>query len=126
MGLFRNIIFIRICWLFVALTILNLSVDAPDLYAEHINEDLSYDEVESALEYVLEHCFDLGNIMPESEGNDDESSFKVEKSDILLLSLKANDNYWNISNFVSINKPNHENEFSNQESLKPLSPPPWI
>lgn len=64
-------------WLFMALYLLNISVDAPDANPHAVRENLSYNDVETMTEWVLEEVLDIENAIPEHDDpdrEDDESS----------------------------------------------------
>lgn len=63
----------------VALIILNISVDAPDWQPNHVPEDLSYNDIESIVEWALEDVLQINNAIPEHDDADDHSPHKVEK-----------------------------------------------
>lgn len=63
----------------VAVVILNLSVDAPDLYDNAVPEDLSYNDVESVIEWALEDVLNIENAIPEHDDDDQNNPLKVEK-----------------------------------------------
>jgi hypothetical protein len=80
MKLIRKNFALKFLWMLLALHILNCSIDAPDAKPNYIPEDLSYNEVESITEYVLEHLFDLNNIVNEQEDTDENDSFSAKKT----------------------------------------------
>jgi hypothetical protein len=64
-------------WLFMALYQLNISADAPDTSPNAVCENLSYNDVETMTEWVLEEVLDIENAIPEHDDpdrEDDESS----------------------------------------------------
>jgi hypothetical protein len=72
MKLLREHIIFKGFWLFMALQILNLSVDPPDMHPDYVPEDLSYNDMESIVEIVLEQLLDIEDAIPEQD--DDDSS----------------------------------------------------
>lgn len=64
---------------FVAAVIINLSVDAPDFYDNSVPEDLSYNDIESVVELILEDVMHIDNAVPEHDDNDDGNPLKVNK-----------------------------------------------
>ena len=82
MKVFRHIAFIRFIWLFVALNILNFSVDAPDGQPDFEKEDLAINDMESIVEIVLEEIANIDNAIPEHDEQDTEQSnlSKTKKS----------------------------------------------
>lgn len=63
----------------VAAIILNFAVDAPDLYDNHIPEDLSYNDIESVVEWVLESVLQIEDAVVEHDDNDQNSPLKIDK-----------------------------------------------
>jgi len=61
---------LRLFWFIMALHILNISVDAPDVKPDYIPEDLSYNDMESIVEIVLEQVLDIEDAIPEQEDDD--------------------------------------------------------
>lgn len=73
----------------VALTILNISVDAPDMQPQYVPEDLSYNEVESLVEFVLEDVLGMENAIPEQDDNDDVNPLKLDKQFVLFFEYET-------------------------------------
>lgn len=63
----------------VAAIVLNLSVDAPDLHDNSVPEDLTYNDIESVIEWVVEDVCHIENAFPEHEDDDQNSPFKLDK-----------------------------------------------
>src|SRR6218665_261079 len=61
-------------WLFMALWILNYSIDIPDPQSDAVKEDLSYNDVESVVELIFEEALGWTNFIPESDEDDPEDS----------------------------------------------------
>jgi hypothetical protein len=75
MKIIREHIAFRLLWLVLALHIFNCSVDTPDLQPDSVPEDLSYNDMESVVEIVLEQVLDINNAIAEHDENDtDEGS----------------------------------------------------
>ncbi|MEE3243138.1 MAG: hypothetical protein VX226_00605, partial [Bacteroidota bacterium] len=70
-GLSRKHTSIRIFWGLIALYMLNICVDSPDLFPNRA-ENLNYNDQESVIELVVEQVLDLGDIIPEYDDNDAE------------------------------------------------------
>lgn len=75
----RQNIFVRLLCGLVGVAILNLSVDSPDLHENIVPEDLSYNDVESIVEWILEDFCQIENAIPEHDDNDDNNSLKLDK-----------------------------------------------
>jgi hypothetical protein len=60
----------KVLWFVMALHILNCSVDTPDPQPENVPEDLSYNDMESIVEIVLEQVLDIDNAIAEKDDPD--------------------------------------------------------
>lgn len=69
----EHIVFRFLC-LVMALNILNYSVDTPDAQAENIPEDLSFNDMESIVEIILEQLLGFDNAIAEIDENDSDES----------------------------------------------------
>ena len=81
MQAFRQHIISRLVWMFMAAQILNCSVDMPDIQPDYIPENLSYNDMESIIEIVLEKVFKIENAIVEYDEKDidDRIGFEIEK-----------------------------------------------
>ncbi|EAQ49305.1 hypothetical protein [Leeuwenhoekiella blandensis] len=70
-GLRRKHTGIRIFWGLIALYMLNICVDSPDLFPNQ-PENLNINDQESVIELVVEQVLDLGDVIPEYDDNDTE------------------------------------------------------
>ena len=70
-GLNRKHTGIRIFWGLIALYMLNICVDSPDLFPNQ-PENLNINDQESVIELVVEQVLDLGDVIPEYDDNDTE------------------------------------------------------
>jgi len=76
----QNIKLLNFFWLFLALFLLNTSIDMADELPSNITEDLSFNEQESIVEYVLEEMLGIEDAIPESEDNDPSQNTTVKKA----------------------------------------------
>jgi hypothetical protein len=83
MNWLRQNIYIRYFWFFMAVHILNCSVDAPDPQPDYIPEDLTYNDIESIVEWVLEDVLNIENAIPEHDEDDNEEGFSLEMKKIV-------------------------------------------
>lgn len=113
---------------FMALYLLNCSVDTNDIRPSYIPEDLSFNDQESLVEIIIEKVFNYENAIPENEDTDSENNQIVKKtisnSFFILPIFKINNNYEIFdSNSGNIN-------YNETLLLKPYfeiySPPPEI
>ncbi|WP_072862493.1 hypothetical protein [Arenibacter palladensis] len=70
MKFIRTHINLKLFWFLMALHILNLSVDVQDPQPEGVPEDLSYNDMESVVEIILEQVLGIENAIPEYEEDD--------------------------------------------------------
>lgn len=70
MKLIREHIAFRVLWLVMALHIFNCSVDTPDPQPDNVPEDLTYNDMESVVEIVLEQVLDINNAIAEKDDTD--------------------------------------------------------
>ena len=70
-GLSRKHTGSRIFWGLIALYMLNICVDSPDLFPNQ-PENLNINDQESVIELVVEQVLDLGDVIPEYDDNDTE------------------------------------------------------
>jgi hypothetical protein len=88
MNRIRSHIISRLLCLLVAAIILNLSVDTPDLYDDSVPEDLTYNDIETFVEWGLEVVAGIDNAIEEHDDDDDNCPVvKVEK--VLELFLES-------------------------------------
>jgi len=81
MQAFRQHIIFRLFWLFMAVHIFNCSVDTPDAQPDYVPEDLTYNDMESVVEILLENVFNIQDAIAEHDENDtdDGGSFEIKK-----------------------------------------------
>lgn len=70
MKTFRESIILKIFWVVFAFHILNCSVDCPDPQPSNVAEDLSYNDMESIVEILLEEGIGIINAIPEYDDDD--------------------------------------------------------
>ncbi|MGQ0829711.1 MAG: hypothetical protein ACT4ON_15090 [Bacteroidota bacterium] len=77
----RNHIISRIICFVFALHIFNVSVDTPDTEPDYVPEDLSVNDIESVVEFVLENVLHIDNAIAEHEEPDDQdgTTFGMKK-----------------------------------------------
>lgn len=85
----QNIIF-RLFWLLMAVHIFNCSVDTPDAKPDYVPEDLTYNDMESVAELVLEKVLNFENAIAEHDENDadDGGCFEIKKPFSLFCQTK--------------------------------------
>lgn len=76
----RDSIFSKCFWGFVALYLLNCSIDAPDFYPDKLPEDLSFNEQESILEVIIEKALGFEDAIDEYDDNDSKNEQVLKKN----------------------------------------------
>lgn len=124
----RNKRGLRLFCVFMALYLLNCSVDTSDIRPSYVPEDLNLNDQESLIEIIVEKVFNFENAIPENEDTDSENK-RVFKKTIsvafyVLPNLEVNTN-------EEILESNSDNISYNEGNvLKPYfeihSPPPEI
>jgi hypothetical protein len=92
MNFLRNHIISRfLCFVF-ALHIFNVSIDTPDAQPDYIAEDLSINDIESVVEFVLEDVLQINNAIAEYDesDNDDKPGFEAKKTVSFYPSIQFN------------------------------------
>ncbi|MGB3799695.1 MAG: hypothetical protein WA952_07750 [Lewinella sp.] len=72
-------------WGLMAAFLLNLSVDAPDMFAQHIPEDLNHNEQESIIELIVEKALGFEDAFVEYD--DDDSDETVSNAPVKVIAL---------------------------------------
>jgi len=120
--------YFRFFWLALALHILNISIDAPDRYAEDFPEDLTINDIESISELVLEDFLLIDNAIAEHDEQDNADGLSFEISKILLYAhafpcFKTTEIHYSEE---SINLPLYKNWMMNQFHPDQVAPPPKV
>jgi len=84
MSILRKHIVFRIVWVFMALHILNCSIDSPDAQPDYVPENLSYNDIESVAELIIEQIMGFDNIIPEQDEHDTEDGGSISIAKILF------------------------------------------
>ncbi|MFA9190257.1 hypothetical protein AAGV28_02635 [Flavobacterium sp. FZUC8N2.13] len=92
----RNKKGLRLFCAFMALYLLNCSVDTSDIRPSYVPEDLSFNDQESLIEIIVEKVFKFENAIPENEDTDTENNHILKKTIssafYILPSFKINNN----------------------------------
>jgi hypothetical protein len=80
----RKYLIFRYLWAFMALHILNCSIDTPDAQPDYIAEDLSYNDIESITELILENILGIENAITEHDESDTEEGYSFQMAKIFL------------------------------------------
>jgi hypothetical protein len=122
----RKLIIFRLLWLFMALHILNFSVDSPDALPDYVPEDLTINDMESVVEIILEKVLNIENAIAEYDEKDtaDGSSFEIKKpfSFFLQTNIKIDQVFHNKQTVVV--QTNYVEQFSSQFHPEIVPPPP--
>ncbi len=88
----RNKYLIKYFWGFMALYILNMSIDAPDKHPHYIAEDLCFNDQESILEIIIEQIMGFEDAIMEHDDHDVTKKVRFKKTqslDIFVLSCEG-------------------------------------
>lgn len=124
---FRNSTFCKIIWGFLALQLLNISIDSPDPHPNYIPEDLTFNDQESIVEFVAETLLGYEDFIEEYDDNDlnEETNKKTYNLNWIATCFKASTNLNRYFLYkVKLAIP-YEKNFS-QPYLKIVSPPPEV
>jgi hypothetical protein len=72
----------------MAIHIFNLSVDTRDARPDYVPEDLSFNDLESVAEIVLEQVLNINNALSEHDESDTEDGGSIEIKKEILISHK--------------------------------------
>ncbi|WP_116108950.1 hypothetical protein [Lewinella sp. IMCC34191] len=81
----RHSNYLRLFWGVMAAGLLNLSVDAPDMFAHHVPEDLTHNDQESIIELIVE--MGLGFEDAFAEYDDDDRKEKLGNGPAKVIAL---------------------------------------
>lgn len=102
----------------------NYSIDSRDAHLDHVDEDLSYNDVESIIEFTLEYVLGIEDAMKEhDEQDDDNGSVFGHSVYIVNASISELMKYSDFGAEVIHRYSNHSQSFS-QDSPEINSPPP--
>lgn len=125
----RNSFILSTVWFFMALHILNLSIDSPDRLPDTIPEDLRINDIESFAELIVEHVFGFENAISEHDETDYEGGLSFGSNKLLFYCKSCSKlSFLPKSNcFESLVKISFTNEWIiSQFSPSIVSPPPRL
>jgi hypothetical protein len=109
----------------MAVHIFNCSVDTPDAQPDYVPEDLTYNDMESVVEIVLENVFNIKNAISEYDENDsdDGRSFEIKKpfNFFYYRNIKI---YKAFNNELTVNFPTTYLEKFSSQFHSEIEPPP--
>lgn len=126
----RQHIIFRYFFGFMAFYILNCSVDTPDAMPENIAEDLSYNDMESVVEIVVEQVLGFDGAIAEYDDHDTDDNSALElKKNLDTFTIP----YWGIKLRLKKILPTENpqlafciDEYYEQFINAPNSPPPQV
>lgn len=127
MNQIREHFLLRYFWMFMALHVINCSIDLADPLPQSIAEDLSVNEMESIVEVVLEKALGLENAIVEADDYDDENGGLSVKKTITYYCQHSKLEYnllRNMGFFKSCNNSLYKERKPIEISLGVISPPP--
>lgn len=95
----RHSFLTRYLWGFMSLYMLNCFVDSPDAQPNNFTEDLTYNDLESIIEIVVEKALGFENTIPEYDDNDTNQNSSVKSNFLIdffilpVISFNINKNY---------------------------------
>ena len=110
----------------MAVHIFNCSVDTPDAQPDYVPEDLTYNDMESVVEIVLENVLDIKDAIPEYDEQDTEegNSFNIKK-DFSFQNRSKVEKINIFDNGLHITaSTDYKEQFSSQFHLEIVPPPP--
>jgi hypothetical protein len=122
----RQHIFFRLIWLFMAIHIFNLSVDTRDAKPDYVPEDLSFNDLESVAEIMLEQVLNINNALSEHDESDTEDGGSIELKKEILITHKFRFEYIPFFkyNLKLLYSDNYKEQYSSQFHPEIVPPPP--
>jgi hypothetical protein len=119
-------IFFRFIWLFLAIHIFNLSVDTRDSRPDYMPEDLSFNDLESVAEIVLEQVLNINDAFAEHDENDSEDMGSIEPEEEILFCHRFKFECVRFSrhNLKLLYSDNYIEQYSSQFHPEIVPPPP--
>jgi len=122
----RQHIIFRLIWLLMAVHIFNCSVDTPDAKPDYIPEDLSYNDMESVVEIILEDFLEIKDALAEHDENDTEDgcSFDLKKQLVYFYQLNFRSNKKNHNGLIKLALTEYKEQYISPFHPEILPPPP--
>lgn len=128
MKLIRENRLLKYFWFIMACIILNSSIDVPDIYEQFVPEDLTYNDIETIVELVLEDVLGIENAICEQDDvdADDGYNFSTKKVIDIYIFIELKQLF-----LITANNNNNNESFGYIESFiipfypDILPPPPW-
>jgi len=124
----RNKKGLRLFCAFIAIYLLNCSVDTSDIHPCYVSEDLSINDQESFIEIIVEKVLKFENAIPENEDSDSETNPILKKTISVVFYVPT---IFKINTNVEIGESNSDNNNFNETPVLKLyfeiySPPPEV
>lgn len=123
----RHSIYTKALFGFMGLYLLNISVDPPEPYPNHMPENLAFNDQESIVEIVIEKILGFEDAIQEYDDNDAEDHTKKSNSKIDLIAVYNIDSH-NKASFIDVIKekfPEYNSRIINGFQ-KRVTPPPKV
>lgn len=124
MKLIRNHIISKALCVLMAFHIFNCSVDMPDAQPDSIAEDLSFNDMESVVEIVLEECLNIKDAVAEHDEPDDDLPMDVKLAKSFYFQNSYPGFLISIEKNIENSVPSYKEIFFNEYITDILSPPP--
>jgi hypothetical protein len=110
----------------MAVHIFNCSVDTPDAQPDYVPEDLSYNDMESVSEIVLEKVLEINNAVAEHEENDtdDGNGFDLKKEIVFYYQRRVENKNLFYKGVHIIDSIQYNEQYSSQFHPEIVPPPP--
>jgi hypothetical protein len=101
-------------------------VDSPDSQLDNVSEDLSYNDMESVVEIVLEDVLDIKDAIAEHDENDteDDSSLNLKKEIVYYHRTKVEKNTVFDDGFHITVSTDYQEQYTSQFHPEIVPPPP--
>lgn len=116
---------VKYFWVFIALYMLNICVDSPDIL-QQLPENLKYNDQESIIELIVEKVIGIENAIPEQDDNDTEE-YKNLENNLKLDQFTAESFKTNALQYRVIKTQDHTNWIRNlypSGFIEIVAPPP--
>jgi hypothetical protein len=100
----RHSFLTRFLWGFMSLYLLNCFVDSPDAQPSHFPEDLTYNDLESIIEIVVEKVLGFENAIPEYDDNDTNQDFAGKSTFLIDFFIVPNSALCSTDNYRCLKK----------------------
>jgi hypothetical protein len=122
----RKHIISRLLWFVLALHIFNCSLYTPNTHKDHIQEDLSYNNIEDIAKMVIEKILNLNGPITENEENStgEGDGFDLEEEIVFYHQKKAEHDIFLDNGLHIVASTDYDEQYSSQFHPNIVPPPP--